>query len=281
MEDFLLAWSLFRDTWLTALMLAALLPFCGVVLLLRRQVFLGAAVGQAASLGIALTLWLGLGEGHADHGSSTPALAAGLLAAMITAVLALRSLSGGGSDLEARSALVFLLGGSGAMVLLADAPHGMQELQRLLLSSLLGASIREVLIAAALLVATAAIAVARSRRILLWATDPATSAALGVPVLRYDVLVGAWLGGCLGFAIHTAGLPFAFGAAVLPVLLARELCGSLHAVILAAPVIGVISAAVGLVAAHTADRPPGQAAVLVAALGLAIVRLFHLLRGTG
>ena len=277
MQEFLLAWELFGDVWLTALLLAALLPWCGVVLVARQQVFVGAAVGQAATFGLAAALALGLGHdaapGHAHV--ETTALAFALGAGMVVAIAAMRTLSTGAVALDSRTAVVFLVCGAGAVLLLANAPHGLQEVQRLQLSSLLGASPHDKWIAGAALCASAILLCALRDRVLLWALDPLTAQALGQSTWRWDVLVGVWLGGCLGFAIHVAGLLFAFGVLVLPVLTASALAGSLRGVLWLAPCVGCAGSLLGLALAHTFDLPPGQ--VVVAVLG-AILLLTRLVR---
>lgn len=263
-------WELFGDAVATGVLLAAALPWFGVVLVLRQQLFLAAAIGQGANLGIAVALWAGLGGAAvgAAHDESV-ALGAGVCAGAATAIAAMRALSRRGSSLEARAAWMFLCGGSGAMLLLADAPHGLQEVQRLQLSSLLGASASDVWVSAGL-VSIAAAALWRWRRLLLaWAMDPATVQAHGGSVLRLDVLVGGAIGGAIGFSIHATGLPFTFGVAVLPVLLLRELAGSLAAVLGWAPVVGAGGFLAAFWLADRADLPPGQATVVL--LGAAVV----------
>lgn len=270
MSEFLEAFALFGNAWITALMLGALLPFAGVVLVARQQVFLGAAVGQGATLGLAVALAAGFGGDHASGQAQgeTVALAFALVAGSAVAFGALRALSARGSSIEAFNATVFLLGSTGSMLLLSNSPHGLAEVQRLQLSSLLGASPTDVLVAIAGLGATLVLAWTHGRRTLLWALDPATAGALGLRLVRYDLAVGAWLGLCMGFAIHVAGLPFAFGLSVLPVLLSRPLCGSLRAVTVSAPCVGLGAVALALVLAHWLDLPPGQVAVTL--LGLAV-----------
>ena len=59
------SWELFGDTVVTGLLLGAVLPLFGVVLVLRQQMFVAAAIGQAANLGVAVVLALGLGATHA------------------------------------------------------------------------------------------------------------------------------------------------------------------------------------------------------------------------
>ncbi|MBX3463801.1 MAG: metal ABC transporter permease [Planctomycetes bacterium] len=264
-------WALFGDAIGTALLLAAVLPPLGALMLLRQQVFVTAAIGQAAGGGIALVLALGLASphGHGDGEGRWILVGAALLAAIVPAVLALRTAPGLGSTLEARSACMFLLAGAGAMLLLANDPHGAMALQRSFLSSVLAADRHDVVLAAAALVALAALLWRRSRRVLAWAIDPAAAAVHGVPVGRYDAVGGMLFGAVVGHAITSVGLAFTFGAAVLPVLAARERCRTLRSTLLAAPVVGAVGAAAGCVLAHRFDLPPGQVAVaLWAALAL-------------
>ncbi|HLQ38788.1 MAG TPA: metal ABC transporter permease [Planctomycetota bacterium] len=279
-ERFLQSWPLFHDSYLVALLLAAMLPLFGIVLVLRQQVFLSAALGQASTLGLAVGLWLGMGAEHAPGSSHEETLALGLalVAGVATAVLSLRALSARGSHLEARSSWVFLLGGSASVLLLANAPHGMHEVQRLLLSSILGASPADVWIAAVALVLLVVLVLCFKNRVLLWAMDPVTAQVHGSSPLRYDLEVGIALGLMTAFASHAAGSLFAFGVMVLPVLLARELCTSLRAVLWSAPLSSVLLVAVSLFVAYSADLPPGQVAVALMAILLPPARALRWLR---
>jgi len=262
-------WELFGGAMLTGLWLAVGLPLLGAVLVLRQQLFLAAAIGQSANLGIAIVLWAGLGEAAAGHvHEESAALAAALVTAGGTAVLAMRALTVRGTALEARAVWTFLFAGSAAMLLLADAPHGLQEVQRLMLSSLLGASGADAWLAGTLCAASAAALLRWRRSLLLWATDPASAQVYGLPVRRLDAVVGAWIGAGLGFSIHATGLTFTFGAAVLPVLLLREWARSLAAVLAGAPLAGAGIFAAGFFAADRLDLPPGQATVVL--LGAAV-----------
>lgn len=270
MADFFAAWSLFGDAWTVALLLAALLPCCGIVLVLRQQVFLSAAIGQASTLGIAVGIWCGLAPAALPGGSHTETLAL-LLAVgsgVATAVLAMRALSTSGSQIEARSAAIFVTGSALSVLLGSTDPHGLEEVRRLTLSSLLGVSGLDLWLAGTALAATALALGLAGRSVLLWAMDPGTARAHGANVPLLDVLVGGWIGACTGFAIHATGLLFAFGLSLLPVLIARELAASLRAALWLAPAVGVLGTTTGLVVAHRLDLPPGQMAVGLLAIGL-------------
>jgi ABC-type Mn2+/Zn2+ transport system permease subunit len=239
-------WTLFGDAMLVGGVLATVLPCFGVLLVLRQQVFVAAAIGQAATFGFAAALACGLGHAHGGdaHGRGF-VVGAGAAAAIATAIAALRAMSSRQSTLEARSAWVFLFGGSAAMVLLNDVPHGPQAVQRLFLSSLLTVAPHDVGLVAVGALLLVVVAVPLRRRLLLWAIDPWTAAAHGARLWRYDLMVGAVLGAW-------------FGAAVLPVLAARSLAGSLRAVLMLAPLLGGLGLVVAFAVAHRCDLPPGQ-----------------------
>lgn len=268
------AWELFGDALLGGLLLAAVLPLLGIVLVLRQQTFVAAAIGQAANFGIAVTMVMIAAStgGHAHEVGA--ALGGGLLAAVLASIAALRAMSARASTLEARSAFVFLVCGSGALLLLADAPHGAQALQRLFLSSLLAIGRGELLTVGFAAAVVLALAARHAHAVLAWAMDPRTTAAHGGRVLRMDVLVGCVLGLVLGLAMHVAGLVFTFGLTILPVLAVREVALSLRAVLLAAPVLGVVVQALAFALAHRFDLPPGQVAVVVAGGAVVLARGF-------
>lgn len=268
------AWDLFGDAILVGTMLAIALPLGGVLLVLRQQMFVAAAIGQAATLGVALALACGLGSAHAlTHGAGRgAALACACAAAAVTAIAALRALSVRQSTLENRSAWTFLISGSVAMLLLDGVPHGPQAVQQLFLSSLLTVAPGEVgmvAVGAALTLGAAA----RSRRLLLWAIDPTTAAAHGAHLVAHDVVVGALLGLWLGWAIFTAGLLFTFGATVLPVLAARAAARSLRGVLVLAPLLGGGGQWLAFVLAHRLDLPPAQVFVALQGTLAMVARL--------
>ena len=57
-EAFVDSWGLFADTYLAGWAVAVLLSLVGVWVVARDQIFLGAAVSQASTLGTAVAIWL-------------------------------------------------------------------------------------------------------------------------------------------------------------------------------------------------------------------------------
>jgi ABC-type Mn2+/Zn2+ transport system permease subunit len=263
-ESFLASWPLFHATYLAGAAIAGLLALVGVYVVARDQLFLGAAISQASTLGIATLLWLagtGVGAVLPWLESDLAASACAVAASVTTALASVRPRRAGGESAEARTAWIFLVAASVPVLLLAHSPHGLEEVHRLMFSTLLGADDGDVLRFAALALATA-LAVARWHAPLrLFAMDPEMAAAVGVPVGVVGRVIALWLGIAIGFSIQASGLIYTFGCLVLPALAAKNLSRELAPVLWLAPLLAVATAAVAFVIAHHWDLPPAHATV--------------------
>jgi ABC-type Mn2+/Zn2+ transport system permease subunit len=266
--DFVAAWPLFHNAFLTGWLLAALLGLAGVLVVARDQIFIGAAVAQASTLGIALALCLDTAIGGVAWLESDAVLTALAVAAAVTAALVTtrnpdRS---GTATPEALTGWVYLFAASAGILLVARSPHGLEEVHRLLSSTIIGASLADVGVFGVLLVAAALVVAQTQRPLLLLAVDPLMAAAVGVPVRRWNALLSCALGLLVGLAIPTAGVLYAFGCLVLPPLIARNLCREMQPMFVVAPVVAVATSVVAFVVAHHYDLPPAQATVALLCL---------------
>ena len=271
MNDFLASWSLFWPSYLAGWVSAALLALIGVWVVGRREIFLGAAVSQASTLGIALALSLGSWSRASWAESEGVAAGLAIAAAVATALVSARGGGRGRESAEAIVAWIFLLAASLPTLLLAQSPHGLEEIHRLSFSTLLGAQPIDLAALTLLLLASAAAAWRLRDPLLLTALDPETAEALGVPRRRLVVGAAVWLGICVGFAMRVSGMLYAFGCLVLPALVARRLARESRPLLWMAPALALAAALPGFVIAHVVDVPPAQMTVtlLCAALGLA------------
>lgn len=257
-RDLLDSWELFARAYATGWIAAALLAFLGVYLVARDQVFLGAVLGQAAACGVAVAGALGVAV-----------LPCGVGFALATVLLAVgpgARRRPGGTALGAWFAVL----GAGAIVAASKNPHGKEEIEHLLTSSLLGASGEHVWTLAALAVVALPAGFAMRGRILLCVLDPDCAHAQGLrPGLVLGLLAVGWAVGA-GVAIHAAGLLFAFGMLVLPAMLARRVCRSARATLLVAPAAALLATTVAYVLALGWDLPPGPLAVVVLGVALGV-----------
>ena len=142
-EAFLASWPLFATSYLAGWAIAFLLALVGVWVVARDQIFLGAAVAQASTLGVAAALWIGgLGAAASLEFFRGDAVASGLAvaAAVATALFTVLRRGGGRESAEAVTGWVFLVAASLPTLLLARDPHGLEEVHHLLFSTLLGAT---------------------------------------------------------------------------------------------------------------------------------------------
>ncbi|HXH13269.1 MAG TPA: iron chelate uptake ABC transporter family permease subunit [Alphaproteobacteria bacterium] len=271
--DFIASWALFHNTYVVGWLISLVLALIGVLVVARDQIFIGAAVSQASTLGIALALWVGSWpalEGvhwlHTDVFLATMAVASSVIAALLTA-------HGGATGKESHEAItgwVFLVSASLSILIVAHSPHGLDEIHRLLSSSIIGARPSDVWIFSALFSITALTIYLYHRPILLFSMDPATAAATGVNVTLISILISAWLGLAVGLSIRVAGMLYTFGCLVLPALVAKNACREVRPMFLVAPAVAVATATTGFVLANHYDHPPAQLTVALLCLLLAM-----------
>lgn len=272
-ESFLTSWDLFHQTYLAGWLIALLLSLVGVFVVARDQIFIGIAISQASTLGIALGMgvgsWMDLHEVawlSSDAFLSGMAVVFAILAALLTA----RRSEAGGESHEAITGWVFLLCASLSILLVAHSPHGLDEIQRLLSSSLIGATNRDVWTFAGLSGCTILALGIAHRRLLLFAMDPPMAAAVGMRVSRWAAGAAIWLGLVIGLSMRVSGMLYTFGILVLPALVAKNLCREVRILFLISPFIALSVGTIGFVLANHYDYPPAQMTVALLS-GLLII----------
>jgi ABC-type Mn2+/Zn2+ transport system permease subunit len=278
--SFVDSWVLFHHAYLAGWLIAALLGLLGVVVVIRDQIFLGAAVSQASVLGIALAVCAGglpiLADCSWCSDDWTHTLAGGAFAiagSLLTATGTLRR-----ETHESLTGWVYLASSCFAVLLLAHSPHGMDEINRLLASTIIGAGVVDVAIFAGLLGLAVAVAARLHAPLRLVLMDREMASAVGVNVDGWDRALAIALGAAIGLAIHVSGVVFSFGCLVLPALIAKNLCREVGQMLWVSPLVGLLAAVAGFVIANHYDLPPGQAAVAilcVALLGAWTVRRYR------
>jgi ABC-type Mn2+/Zn2+ transport system permease subunit len=280
-ESFVASWDLFGSTYLVGLLIAGVLSVVGVWIVARDHIFLGAAVAQASTLGVALALWLsGTAAAtrlHILEGELGATLFA-VAASVTTAWVAARVGEGRRESHEAVTGWIFLLAGSLPVLLLAGSPHGLEEVQRLLFSTILSVTTADLVLFVALAVATVAAAVLLRDRLLVFTLDPELAQAIGMRSSVWGGAVAVWLGLAVGLSIRAAGTLFAFGCLVLPALVAKNVCREVRPMLWVAPCIAVATTLVGFVLSNGLDWPPAHAIVALQAAALPVAWIWRGLR---
>jgi ABC-type Mn2+/Zn2+ transport system permease subunit len=270
---FLDSWPLFHTTYLTGWLIAFVLSLVGVWVVARDQIFLGVAVAQASTLGIAAALFLGgVSVAGALGWLQTEAAAAALsvAASVATALLTTRAQGARTETAEAVTGWVYLLAASVPVLLLAGNPHGLEEVHQLLFSTLLGATGTDLVLFGLLAAATVALVVLRAGPLLLFTLDPSMAVAAGLSPRRWNALLAVWLGVAVGLSIRVSGTLYTFGCLVLPALVAKHLVREVRALVWLAPAIALAAAGAGFVLAHSLDTPPAHTTVALLCVALPV-----------
>ena len=265
---------LFRDALYGSLILALGCSVLGVWVVLRRIVFVGAALAELSSAGIALAFWLeGIGVGL---GLATHPLAVSLV---VTVAAALAFAGGVGRQLvppDAKIGFAYAVAGAVGILLIAKAAHG--EAHDLMLEgNILGISHRDMLVLLAVTVPVLLAHAAFYKEFLFTSFDRETARTLGYHVGVWNVLLYATLGIVIAFAMQFAGVLLVFNFLVLPavtgLLLARTMAGTFALAIVSA----LLAALVGFTLSIPFDLPTGPTIVAVSGVITLIAWIVRLL----
>ena len=284
-EEFLASWPLFHNAYIAGWLIGLLLSLLGVLVVARDQIFIGAAVSQAATLGIAIGMVVGSTltadeqswfRSHIFHG-----IMGGLFAILAALFTTRGSKAAGRESHEAVTGWVFLVSVSCSVLLLAHSPHGLEEVNHILSSTIVGATATDIWLFTTLTLLTAGALILWHRPALLVILDPEMARAVGVHVGRWDAALSIWLGIAVGFSIHVSGVVYAFACLVLPALIAKNLGREIRTMFFLAPVASFATGLIAFILANHYDFPPGQMATACLCLLLGIAWLVHYVRLAG
>ncbi|MGP8155188.1 MAG: metal ABC transporter permease [Smithella sp.] len=276
--DFLL-----RNSVYTSVLIGFCCPLVGVYLVLRRLVFMGVALPQISSTGVALALSLPLWLGHmtAHSSQSEHALAfAGSMVFSITAILMLAFLERRGRGFpEGRLGVAYVVSSALSILLLAKNPYGEIGLLDLLKGEIITVSNFDLMLTAAALALVIAALALFHKEILLVSFDRDMAITLGKNVVFWDVLLYLLIGVTVSMAVLSVGPLIAFGFLLIPALTAHMFARNMRQFTILASLLGGATAFIGFWIAYQWDLPVGPTDIVflgvLYATGWIITRLLH------
>ncbi|MBA3339803.1 MAG: metal ABC transporter permease [Gemmatimonadaceae bacterium] len=259
---------LFREALYGALVIALACSVLGVYVVLRRIVFVGAAIAQLSSAGIALALFLaglGISGGLTAHPTAF-ALAFGLAGAMFFGV-------GGGQRSgvppDATIGVAYAVAASAGILLIAKASTG--EAHDIFLSgNILGITRHDTLILLAVTIPVLLVHLVFYKEFLFVSFDRETARTLGYRVTFWNLLLYFTLGLVIAFAMQFAGVMLVFNFLVLPAVTGLLLARSMRGIFVIAIASALVAAVVGFSVSVPFDLPSGPA-IIAASGGLALL----------
>lgn len=280
--SFLESWTLFQHAYLAGWLIGVLLSLAGVLVVARDQIFIGAAVSQASLFGIAVGIWFGslvtVDPTSWWKSDLFHSLMGGMFA-VLAAFLTTRGRRQAGRETpEAVTGWVFLVSASASILLMSHNRLGMEEVNRLLSSTIIGARFEDVVIFLGMILLTVIVLSIYYRPLLLLVLDPELARVAGLRTGVWNGLISTWLGIVVGFSIHVSGVVYTFASLVLPALVAKNVGWTARSLFLLAPCISLGVGVVSFVLANHYDHPPGQAAAAGLTVLLGSVWLFRSVR---
>ena len=246
-------------------LLAPIAAILGTQIVLRHLSFYTHGVGTATFPGLVVAGATGL----------SPTLCALAVAALFATGLD-RLARSARIAFDAATALLLVAALGIGIILASDVYHSGSEVDQLLFGSLLAIGDRELALTAVTLGLTLLAAVALRRAWLASGFEPASSRALGLPVLAADWALVALIGLAVVASLDAVGALLVGAILVIPAATARLFARSVRGLELATGALALAEGLVGLALAFELDVPPGAA---IAVLGGSVFAVSALLRG--
>lgn len=263
----LLRMEFFRDALTASLLMAAMLSLMGVFVVIRRIVFVGAALAQISAAGVALAMLMGF------HHTEAPAMLATVAGVLALSIRPRRVVL----PAEGAIGIVFALASTLAILLIAKAPGGEADSLQLFYGNILAVTpheLRELAVLSPLLLLVHGLF---RKEFLLSSLSPDTARAAGVAVGFWSLVLYLTFGVGISAGIRVAGSLLTFAYLVVPALAGLMVARRSWQVVAVAETVGIGGTIVGLVASVQWDLPSGPCVVaaLVAGAGCswAVARL--------
>jgi zinc transport system permease protein len=252
---------LFKDALFGALLIALACSVLGVYVVLRRIVFVGAALAQLSSAGIALGMFLnGLGiGGELTHHPVAMALIVTIAGAIFF------GLGGGGRagvPPDAVIGVTFAVAAAAGIILIAKAKTG-EAHDIFLQGNILGLTRVDTLVLLAVAVPVLLVHVIYYKEFLFVSFDRETARTLGYNVKFWNLLLYFTLGVVIAYAMQFAGVMLVFNFLVLPAVTGLLLAQGMRGIFTIAVGSALVAALLGFSLSVPFDLPSGPTIIAV------------------
>ena len=261
--DFVAAWELFRDPVLAGVIAGSTLGYLGVYIVLRRMVFVSAALSQAAGLGVALAFYAQIALG------ATGILGDPLLFAMVFTIATMLLLMREGSErwMSRESVLgaVYLVGSAGALLVGTKIRQEAHDIQAILFGAAVLVTPADLTKLEILGVASLLLQLVAGRGLRFVSFDRDGARIRGLPVRLLDLGLFVSIALSVSVATRVLGALPVFAFSVLPAMAAILLAPNVRAALLLAAALGALAGGAGYVAAFLYTWPVGASQAAFAA----------------
>jgi zinc transport system permease protein len=266
LDGFLSAREIWLSPLLASLLAGALLGFLGVFVVLRRTVFVSAALTQISTLGLVFGLFLEERlHVEAEHAHHQLGMAMGFAVVGAVALSALRTRR---LPAEAVVGGAWVVGSALVVLGVSKLVHAAHDLGGMVFGNAVAVPDEELWMIAAVAVLCAAVHLAFHKELIFVSFDPETARALGMRTWAWDAALSVTIGLAIPASARALGALPVFARLTLPASAALLLRVRLGTAFALAAAVGVLAAGGGYLASWFAETPTGATMVAVAAIFL-------------
>ena len=273
---------LLRNSVYISLLIGFVCPLVGVYLVVRRLIFMGVALPQVSSCGIAFAFALhswGLIP-HMEESSEHGLALAGASLFTVGTLLALSFFERQQRGMaEGRIGTAYVLAGAWSILLLLKNPFGEHGLLERLQGKIIAVANIDLVLTAGIFMVVVICLGLFAKELLLVSYDREMALSLGKRVGFWDTLLFVIIGLTISLAVFSVGPAVTFGFLILPPLIARQFARTMTQFSMAASLIGGVSAVAGFWIAYEYDLPVGPTDI--ALLGVIYAGAFGLKKAAG
>jgi ABC-type Mn2+/Zn2+ transport system permease subunit len=261
--DFLL-----RNSVYTSVLIGFACPLVGVFLVLRRLIFMGVALPQISSTGVAvalsLPLWLGMDMSGHDSQNAHVLAFAGSIAFTLMAIMVLSFLERRGRGLpEGRLGTAYVVAAALSILLLSKNRYAELGWLDLMKGEIITVSNFDLTLTAIALAVVLIVLGLFHKELMLVSFDRTLAVTLRKNVVFWDALTYLLIGFTVSMAVLSVGPLIAFGFLLVPALTAHLFARNLKWFVILASLIGGVVAFIGFWIAYVWDLPVGPTDVVL------------------
>ena len=272
---------LLRNALYGGLIIGIVAPLVGVYLLARRMVFIGIALPQVSTAGVAgAFVWHTFFHGHPARNVNDFMIAligSSLLTFAVILILALLERRRRGLP-EGRIGMLYAIAGAATILLLASDRVTEIGVLGLLKGEIIAIPDTELLILLLGYGAILALLTIFHKELVLVTVDREMAISLGKRVRVWDMLLFGIIGVTISLGVLVVGPLVMFGFLIVPPMIAGRLVTGMRNIAVVAAVLGASIALVGFALAYRLDWPTGPTDVALAGAVLAVVTAVQVMR---
>jgi ABC-type Mn2+/Zn2+ transport system permease subunit len=262
-----------RNSVYMSLLVGLACPLVGVYLVLRRLIFMGVALPQVSSCGIAAAFALHTWQifPHVEESSENLIAIGGSTVFTLAAILGFALLERRGRGVvEGRLGTAYVLAGAWSILLLVKNPFGEHGLLDRLKGELIAVSDGDLALTAGTFSTVVAALVVFQKEFMLVSFDRDMAVSLKKSVQGWDALLFGLIGLTISMSVLSVGPLVTFGFLLLPALIAHLLADSTRQLAVLSSCIGGTAAFAGFLVSYHWDLPVGPTDVALMGLLYAV-----------